>query len=74
MNNCSYYKTGTILYPKAANETKNYSNIIKYYKAHGIIFFNFGILWNNLSDELKSIEDRNLFAKSIKSKLINALQ
>ena len=44
----------------------------EYLKKHPI--FNFGILWNNLNDELKSIEDRNLFAKSIKSKLINALQ
>ncbi len=43
----------------------------EYLKRHP--FFNFGILWNNLSDELKFIENRNKFSKSIKSRLINAL-
>ncbi len=43
----------------------------EYLKSHPI--FNFGILWNNISDELKSIENRNTFSKSIKSRLSNAL-
>ena len=43
----------------------------EYLKRHPV--FNFGLLWNNLNDELKCIENRNVFSRSIKSKLINAL-
>ncbi len=46
-------------------------NRFEYHKRHPI--FDFGSLWNNLSDELKSIQNRNAFSKSIKSRLINAL-
>ena len=41
----------------------------EYLKRHPI--FNIGIIWNNLNDELKSLENRNMFSKSIESRLIN---